>query len=90
VSEPTELSDDEACIYWRELLHVTKALEAEFHPAKVNYLTLGNQIPHLHTNVVLRFLDDPAPGKPIDLDQGDPVPDVTLQAQASTLSSRLA
>jgi diadenosine tetraphosphate (Ap4A) HIT family hydrolase len=89
VAEPTELSDDEACVYWRELLHVTRALEAEFHPAQVNYLTLGNQIPHLHTNVVLRFLDDSAPGKPIDLDQGAPIPDATLQTRVSALRSRL-
>jgi hypothetical protein len=31
----------------------------------MNYQLLGNSVPHLHVHVVARYLDDPAPGKPL-------------------------
>jgi diadenosine tetraphosphate (Ap4A) HIT family hydrolase len=31
----------------------------------MNYQLLGNLVPHLHVHVVPRYLDDPAPGKPM-------------------------
>jgi hypothetical protein len=39
---------------------------------------------------MLRFLDDPSPGKTIDLEQGDWIPDAILKVQVSALDSRLA
>ena len=30
----------------------------------MNYEVLGNALPHLHTHLVPRYLDDPAPGRP--------------------------
>ena len=39
----------------------------------MNYLTLGNALPHLHTHLVPRQADDPVPGGPLPfdvLDQG--------------------
>lgn len=79
VSEPTELTADEAAGYWLEVLRVGRALEAHYRPAKVNYLTLGNSLPHLHTHIVLRYPDDPAPGRPLDFLAGRPVPEQELK-----------
>jgi diadenosine tetraphosphate (Ap4A) HIT family hydrolase len=31
----------------------------------MNYQLLGNSVPHLHVHLVPRYLDDPAPGKPL-------------------------
>lgn len=64
VADPTELSDDEAAAYWLELLRVARALERHFRPLKLNFDTLGNSVPHLHTHVVPRYPDDPNPGAP--------------------------
>jgi len=64
VAEPTELDPDEATAYWRELLQVGRALEEHFEPVKMNYETLGNSLPHLHTHVIPRYLDDGEPGQP--------------------------
>jgi len=64
VAEPTELSDQEASTYWRELLTVGRALERHLEPVKLNYDTLGNSLPHLHTHVIPRYADDPRPGWP--------------------------
>ena len=70
VAEPTELGEEEAAGYWRELLRVGSALERHYRPVKVNYQLLGNVVPHLHTHVLPRYADDPAPGGPLSFPQG--------------------
>jgi len=64
VAEPTELSDTEAGEYWSDVLRVARAIELHFTPAKLNLMMLGNSLPHLHTHVVPRYLDDRDPGHP--------------------------
>jgi len=62
-----------------------------FSPMKINYLTLGNGTPHLHTHVVPRYADDPAAGGPIAWDEmfGAPIPDVELARHAAALRDAL-
>jgi diadenosine tetraphosphate (Ap4A) HIT family hydrolase len=64
VSEPTELTTDEATGYWLEVLAVARGIERRYQPAKLNLQILGNAVPHLHTHVVPRYVDDPSPGMP--------------------------
>ena len=93
VAEPTELDPDHACQYWHEVLAVGRAVQVQFQPFKLNYMTLGNTVPHLHTHVVPRYLHDPAPGGPIawpDIFSPDPLPDSDLQDQAARLSELLS
>lgn len=71
VAEPTELSEEEAAGYWHELLAVARGLEAHFRPAKINYQTLGNALPHLHTHIVPRYVTDSAPSGPLALPKPD-------------------
>jgi diadenosine tetraphosphate (Ap4A) HIT family hydrolase len=92
VAEPTELAADEADGYWRDVTALARAIEAEFRPVKVNLLTLGNWVPHLHTHVVPRYLDDPAPGGPLpwdDLAAPEPTDPEVLRRQAEALRARL-
>jgi diadenosine tetraphosphate (Ap4A) HIT family hydrolase len=92
VSEPTELSDDEAAGYWAEVLTVARALIARYQPLKMNYETLGNSLPHLHTHLVPRFTDDPRPGQPFPLTGTVPtekVPEARLLTDAADLRARL-
>lgn len=89
ITDPADLTEDEACAYEREVLTVARALRQRFEPAQVNYLTLGNQMPHLHTNVVLRYLDDPSPEGTVDLNSRERVADDVLEAQAATLRTFL-
>jgi diadenosine tetraphosphate (Ap4A) HIT family hydrolase len=72
VAEPTDLSDEEAGRYWRELLSVGRALETVFSPVKLNYNVLGNSLPHLHTHIVPRYADDPRPGWPFPFPEKEP------------------
>ncbi len=67
VVEPTELSDEEASGYWLETLQVARALITYYQPLKLNYETLGNTSPHLHTHLVPRYREDPRPGQPFPL-----------------------
>lgn len=92
VAEPTDLPPAQAAGYWAEVLAAGRAVWSQFAPVKVNYMTLGNTLPHLHTHVVPRYLDDPAPGGPIEWPQifaAEPVPEADLHAQAARLRSLL-
>jgi diadenosine tetraphosphate (Ap4A) HIT family hydrolase len=92
VAEPSELDEDGAAAYWQDVVKVGHALEQVFAPLKINYLTLGNTVPHLHTHVVPRYPDDPAPGGPItwkDMFADEPLSEATLRAQAERIRSAL-
>jgi diadenosine tetraphosphate (Ap4A) HIT family hydrolase len=92
VNEPTELSDDEAAGYWAEVLAVASALIAVYQPLKMNYETLGNSLPHLHTHLIPRFTEDPRPGQPFPLAAARPpgrIPEPRLLAEAADLRYRL-
>jgi diadenosine tetraphosphate (Ap4A) HIT family hydrolase len=55
---------------------------------KVNYMLLGNSVPHLHTHVFPRYPDDPAPGGPLSWEALTGVAataDDVLAAQAASL-----
>jgi len=64
VADPTELRDDDASAYFAEVLRVGRAVERHYRPIKMNFEMLGNSLPHLHTHVVPRYLDDGEPGHP--------------------------
>lgn len=85
VPGPGALSPEEGAQYGAELVRVTKALEAHYRPAQTTYLTLDLQIAHLHTNVVLRYLGDGQPGKPLDLAEGEHVEDSQFARDAAEL-----
>jgi diadenosine tetraphosphate (Ap4A) HIT family hydrolase len=92
VTEPTELDDAEAAGYWSEVLAVARALITVYKPLKMNYETLGNSLPHLHTHLIPRFPEDPRPGQPFPLSAQQPkakVPEGRLLAEATVLRALL-
>ena len=93
VAEPTELDAESATGYWRDVLAVSRVLQAEFRPVKMNLMTLGNWVPHLHTHVVPRYFDDPAPGGPIAWDaifRPEPNDPEVLRIQAESIRQALS
>jgi diadenosine tetraphosphate (Ap4A) HIT family hydrolase len=63
----TQLASDQASAYWGEVTRIGRAVEICFEPAKMNYLTLGNNVPHLHTHIVPRpWTGDPDPNRAPD------------------------
>ena len=94
VSDPTELSKDEASTYVDEILHVARAIEREYRPIKMNFEMLGNSLPHLHTHVVPRYVDDGEPGHPahfmrIDLHDEPTIPEDEYVREVNALRDRL-
>ena len=87
VAEPTELNDEEAHGYWRDLLTVGRTLEDVLRPVKTNYNVLGNSVPHLHTHIVPRYADDPRPGWPFPFPEEEPpaMPEEELQRDLDAL-----
>jgi diadenosine tetraphosphate (Ap4A) HIT family hydrolase len=94
VNEPTELSDEEASLYWQDVLTAARALIEYYKPIKMNYETLGNSMPHLHTHLIPRYTEDPAPGQPfplLPLDGSEPhLPEWQLEKDAAALRKLLA
>ena len=87
VAEPSELTDDEAAMYMREVFAVGRAIEQNMQPVKMNYNLLGNSLPHLHTHVVPRYADDPKPGWPFPFPEPEPeaFADDVLQGDVAAL-----
>jgi diadenosine tetraphosphate (Ap4A) HIT family hydrolase len=90
VADPTELPDGEAMSYWSEVLRVARALDDHYRPAKLNFLVLGNTVPHLHTHISPRYVDDPAPGRPLDpADNRERLPEDEFARDVSALRELL-
>jgi diadenosine tetraphosphate (Ap4A) HIT family hydrolase len=92
VAEPTQLPAAQAAGFWVETLRAGVAIQRHLRPVKLNYLTLGNALPHLHTHIVPRYADDPVPGRPLPfelLDSGRQ-PEARLQADVETLRAMVA
>ncbi|HEX9496781.1 MAG TPA: HIT domain-containing protein, partial [Candidatus Limnocylindria bacterium] len=64
IADPTQLSNTEAGRYWEDVMRVARAVELHYTPAKINLMTLGSEVPHLHTHVIPRYVDDSEPGRP--------------------------
>jgi diadenosine tetraphosphate (Ap4A) HIT family hydrolase len=89
-TELSGLSATERPGYLDEMCRVAKVLEDCFHPHKLNYELLGNQVPHLHWHLFPRYRDDPEALKSVWLAleraDRDPVEKERLQGAAITHS----
>jgi diadenosine tetraphosphate (Ap4A) HIT family hydrolase len=65
--EMTSLNPQQLQGYWTDVVETARALTNHLRPIKMNYVTLGNVVPHLHTHLLPRFVDDPAAGGPIPM-----------------------
>jgi diadenosine tetraphosphate (Ap4A) HIT family hydrolase len=90
VSEPTELSDEEAVGFWAEVAHVARGVAEHSRPVKMNWLSLGNGVPHLPVHLGPRPTDDARAGGPLESEAFDratapEVPADELRAEAEAL-----
>ncbi|HEY6210872.1 MAG TPA: HIT family protein [Vicinamibacterales bacterium] len=84
VADLGDLTPDELARYWSDIQHVGRAIVRLFSPCHVNYMLLGNIVPHLHVHVVPRYLDDAFPGLPLPW-APLPVPEDVFDRQFSQL-----
>jgi diadenosine tetraphosphate (Ap4A) HIT family hydrolase len=92
VAELTELTDEQVAGYWLDTVRVARAIEAVYRPAKLNFQTLGNEVTHLHTHIVPRYVDDEQPGEPLPFDSEGKftLTPEELRAQAQRVRDALA
>ncbi|WP_250031984.1 HIT family protein [Paractinoplanes maris] len=89
VVELHHLAEEEARQYNADVMRLGRAIEAYFRPVKINYMTAGNIVPHLHTHVTARYRDDPAPGVPLPHGQNVEMPEPQWRADAAGLRDAL-
>jgi diadenosine tetraphosphate (Ap4A) HIT family hydrolase len=64
-TELSGLDSSERRAYLDEMCLVARAIEECFHPHKLNYELLGNQVPHLHWHIFPRYQHDPDLLRPV-------------------------
>ena len=92
IADPADLNAEDASAYWNDVLRLARAISDVFRPVKINYLILGNLVPHLHTHVVPRYADDPSAGGPLaweTLTEAKETPEAELVDQAIKLRARI-
>jgi diadenosine tetraphosphate (Ap4A) HIT family hydrolase len=58
IEDPLELTDAEREELWNEILpKLVRALNAAFHPDRINYAHLANRLHHVHWHVVPRYTE---------------------------------
>jgi diadenosine tetraphosphate (Ap4A) HIT family hydrolase len=65
VPDPALFTDEEVAGYWSAVRTVGATLYRVYRPAQINYQCLNNAVPHVHTHVIPRYVDDPAPRAPL-------------------------
>ena len=89
VVEPTDLSDEEATDFWRDMMRVSRAMQEVYRPLKMNYQLLGNRVAHLHWILAPRFIDDIAPGDPLPGAGYHPFPEDEVRRDVAALREAL-
>ncbi len=90
-TELSRLDETERRAYLDEMCLLARAMEECFHPHKLNYELLGNQVPHLHWHLFPRYMNDPERLSPVWLAlaraETDPVEKQRLQTGAQAPSA---
>ncbi|HUR19216.1 MAG TPA: HIT family protein [Vicinamibacterales bacterium] len=84
IADFTALNPTELAGYMQDIQDVGVMVERVFRPCHMNYMLLGNIVPHLHVHVVPRYLDDPAPERPLPW-APSPVPEARFAEQSQQL-----
>ncbi|MBQ7917104.1 MAG: HIT family protein [Firmicutes bacterium] len=58
IGDMTVLTDEERNAYFADVAQVSRALQAAFHPDKVNYGAYGDTGCHLHFHLVPKYKDE--------------------------------
>ena len=64
VTELTDLTPEERTQLAEDVNACASAQQSALRPNKINYVILGNEVPHLHVHIIPRYFDDGWWGKP--------------------------
>jgi diadenosine tetraphosphate (Ap4A) HIT family hydrolase len=89
VADVSEMTAQELTDYWLEVAEVARALTEVLAPCHLNYELLGNAVPHVHSHIVPRYVDDASPNPPLKPWAPVTVPAAELSADAARLRAIL-
>jgi diadenosine tetraphosphate (Ap4A) HIT family hydrolase len=75
VREPHQLSPVARRQLFEELMRAGNAVWRCFKPWKLNYASLGNEVPHVHWHIIPRYKKGPAPWLVREFAKGKPAPE---------------
>jgi diadenosine tetraphosphate (Ap4A) HIT family hydrolase len=87
-TELSQLLENDRIAYFKEMCQLAEAIEKTFHPCKLNYELLGNQVPHLHWHLFPRYDHDPDVLKPVwlALDRAERIETERVRLETGTAS----
>lgn len=65
-TEYHQLGEAERNAYFAAVAATARAIDAVFHPDKINYATFGDLVPHVHVHIVPKYKDGLQWGAPFD------------------------
>lgn len=65
-TEYFQLDEAERNAFFEAVAETARAIDAVFHPDKINYATFGDLVPHVHVHVVPKYKDGLQWGAPFD------------------------
>ncbi|MCP8938145.1 HIT domain-containing protein [Alsobacter sp. SYSU M60028] len=90
IREFIELSEPDQATMWREILDVSRVVQALYKPDKLNTCAIGNRVPQLHVHIVARFAADAAwPAPVFGFGTARPYAPDALAAETARLSAAL-
>ena len=69
-SEITELTEEEAAVFIKDVRRVAKAIQKAFNPDKINYGAFADTMKHLHFHVVPKYEGGTSWGTTFDMNPG--------------------
>ncbi|AGX42932.1 HIT family protein [Clostridium saccharobutylicum] len=66
-SEITDLTEEEAAAFIKDVRKVAKAIQKIFNPDKINYGAFADTMQHLHFHIVPKYNGGPSWGKTFDM-----------------------
>lgn len=90
-TELFQISADERSRLIEEVSRMAEALMEAFHPVKINYELLGNQLSHIHWHLIPRLADDPSPREPVwtVVHEKQPLSPADLAERVALIRSRM-
>lgn len=64
-AEPHDLASAEQQLFMADVLRAGQAVQRAFGADKMNYMIMGNALPHTHCHLIPRYYGDPAGGLPL-------------------------
>lgn len=71
VNDLFELSDEERNAFMKDVTRVTRAMDAVFHPEKINYGAYSDKLSHLHFHLAPKYVDGPDYGGTFRMNPGE-------------------